>query len=80
MVQWSEAKARKEYQCLCCGGTVNVGEEYYRETIWKENTMFPEVNRYCKGCGQYVKQGLSFRQARIKAFGEPYLRGWRRPE
>jgi len=76
---WKEIKARKDYQCLCCGGKIEEGDDYFRKSVWEVNAMFPMIERYCKHCGPFIKQGLSWRQARIKAYGKPYLKGWKRP-
>jgi len=77
---WKKVKARKEYQCHCCCGAIPKDTEHFVETIWKESQRFPQITRYCLGCGEGVKEGLSFRQARIKAFGSPFLRGWIYPK
>jgi len=66
---WKEVKARKDYQCLCCGGQIAKGEKYYVVYAWEENRQFPQVDRYCSACGIWVKQGYSFNEARTKAFG-----------
>lgn len=78
MSQWKKVKARKDYQCQCCGGEILNGEDYFQNTEWT-GSRFPQISRYCLGCGTWVKQGYSFREARIKAFGSPLLRGWIRP-
>jgi len=75
-----EVKARKEHYCDCCCVTIQKGEKYFVKTTYHSNSKFLDVERYCKDCAPWIAKGLSYRQARIKAFGSPILRGWRRPD
>ena len=61
---WRKVKAMKYYQCLCCGGDINKGDEYFLEIERIENSIFPQVSRYDSKCGEWVRQGYSFEEAR----------------
>lgn len=74
--QWKEVKARKAHQCDCCCGPIQKGEKYYHVIDYEELLFHRSTMKYCCKCGSFIKQGCSWREARIKAFGSPHLRGW----
>ena len=77
---FNDVVARKDHQCLCCNGDIKKGDKYHVEREFMHPlSLYPCLKKYCKDCGPHIQQGLSFWQTRIKAFGSPYLRGWRRP-
>jgi len=77
--EWKEVIGRKDYCCLCCNIIIPKGEKHFVVTEWWGGGRYPQVTRYCSKCGVHVKAGLSYRQARLKAYGTPILQRWRRP-